>query len=153
MQFMRFVRSLTTIAAIATAATPSFAQIFSDHYAVILRDPAVASRFAGRDSVQSAAAQAYRGQVASAQAALRSAIESRNMKVVESVDSVLNAVLVSVTPDRVAELKTLPGVLDVVRLPLLHPELNRATQLMNAPAAWAALGGQGSAGQGIKIGI
>jgi subtilisin family serine protease len=35
----------------------------------------------------------------------------------------------------------------------LHIELNKATQLMNAPAAWNLVGGQSNAGKGRKIGI
>ncbi|HTS62421.1 MAG TPA: S8 family serine peptidase [Candidatus Acidoferrales bacterium] len=150
---MRLARYLFTSVAFVVAAVPAVAQIYSDHYAVILKDSPVAGRFAGREAMQSAAAQNYRAQVASTQAAVRRQIESRNITAVESVDTVLNAIFVSTTPDRIAELRAMPEVLDVVRLPLMHPLLNRATQLMNAPAAWSALGGQGSAGQGMKIGI
>jgi subtilisin family serine protease len=35
----------------------------------------------------------------------------------------------------------------------MHLTLNKATQLMNAPAAWNLVGGQSNAGKGIKIGI
>jgi len=149
---MRLSRSLTTFTLFALAG-PAFAQIYSDHYAVILKDPPVAGRFGGREAAQSTAAQVYRGQLAVTQAAVRRQIESRKITAVESVDTVLNAIFVATTPDRIAELRAIPDVLDVVRLPLLHPELNRATQLMNAPAAWTVLGGQGSAGAGMKIAV
>src|SRR5215471_4751832 len=142
MNTMRFLRSVTILAAMAA---PSFAQIFSDHYAVILKDSPVAERFAGHEAMRSTAAEAYRRQIGTSQAAVMRQIRARNIEVVGSADVVLNAVFVSVAPERVAELKALPDVVEVVRLPYVHPHLNRAMQLMNAPAAWTALGGQSNA--------
>ncbi len=40
-----------------------------------------------------------------------------------------------------------------VRLHRYYRKLNRATALMNAPAAWNVLGGPENAGAGVKIGI
>ena len=53
----------------------------------------------------------------------------------------------------VDEMKSIPGVVAVRPMRRFKSSLNRATQLMNAPAAWAAVGGIGNAGMGIKIGI
>lgn len=95
----------------------------------------------------------YRQQIAGKQGALRQQLATKHFAVTGSVATVLNAMFVATTPDRVAELKALPGVLGVVEARHYHPSLDRATQLVNAPAAWTALGGTGNAGAGIKIGI
>ena len=65
----------------------------------------------------------------------------------------LNAVFVSATPDRIAELEAIPGVIGVRPMRQMHLTLNKATQLMNAPVAWNLVGGQSKTGAGIKIGI
>ena len=65
----------------------------------------------------------------------------------------LNAVFVEAEPEQVEDLKQLPGVKAVVRMRMRYPHLDRAAGLINAPAAWAALGGIPNAGLGIKIGI
>ena len=149
---MPFIQRLARCAA-ALIVLPAFGQVFSNQYAAFLSDAPVAQRFVGREAARSTAAESYRRQISSSQAALRRQLESRHFTIADSVDTILNAVFVETTPDRVAELKSMPGVVDVVRMPLLHLELNRATQLMNAPAAWNALGGQSNAGLGMKIGI
>jgi minor extracellular serine protease Vpr len=113
----------------------------------------VARRFAARETMASAEGEAYRRQIATAQVTLRRQMIDRNIPVVSSVDTVLNAVFVATTPDRVAELRSMEGVQEVVPMRMVKPLLNRATQLMNAPAAWTALGGQGSAGQGMKVAV
>src|SRR5215471_6439897 len=134
-------------------AFPALSQVYSGQYAVIMKDVPVTQRFAARESMRTSEADAYRRQIVTAQESLRAQMTARNIPVVTNVDTVLNAVFLETTPDRVAEMKAFPGVLDVVPVQYVKPLLNRATTLMNAPAAWAALGGQGSAGQGIKVGV
>src|ERR1035441_4316224 len=128
-------------------------QTYSDQYALILKDPPVAAKFVGREAMSSPAAAAHRQLISGAQQTLREAAAARNITVTGSADVVFNAVFVSATPDRLAELQSLPGVLGVVRMRNVQHFLNTATALQNAPAAWAALGGQGNAGAGVKIGI
>ena len=65
----------------------------------------------------------------------------------------LNAVFVVATPEQVAELRSLPGVKGVVAVRRYQRKLNKATELVNAPAAWALLGGVGNAGLGVRIAI
>ena len=67
--------------------------------------------------------------------------------------TVLNAIFVTVPASRVPELRAIPGVAAVRPIRRYKANLNRATQLMNAPAAWSQVGGQSNAGAGIKIGI
>ncbi len=88
-----------------------------------------------------------------AQAGLRSSLASAGVRVTGSTQYLLNAIFVETTPDRVAELRALPGVKSVVFLPRVRRSLNRAVPLVNGPAAWTALGGIQNAGLGIKIAI
>lgn len=125
----------------------------SGQYALFLKEPPVSARFAGHEAMRSTAAESYRQQVVRAQESLRQAATARGITVTGSAEVVLNAVFVAATADRLAELQSLPGVLGVVAMRLVRPALNSATTLQNAPAAWTALGGQGSAGAGVKIGI
>jgi uncharacterized protein (TIGR03437 family) len=150
---IRNARWIAVSAALVAAAVPGFSQIYSGQYAVILRDTPVAQRFGSREAMSAPAADAYRRQIVSAQDAVRHEMDARKIPVVATVDTVLNAMFVAATADRVAEMKQIPGVLEVVPLRKVKALLNRATQIMNAPAAWAALGGQGSAGAGMKVAV
>src|SRR5580704_2754732 len=124
-----------------------------NHYAVFLEDTPVAARFASRDEMLAPQAVAYRQQVEARQRALRAELASRNISVTGSVSTLLNAVFVSAPPERRAEILAIPGVLAVRPMRRGKMLLNRATQLMNAPAAWTTLGGQQQAGAGMKIAI
>jgi uncharacterized protein (TIGR03437 family) len=77
----------------------------------------------------------------------------RNIQVSGSVQRVLNAVFVSTEPDRVDELRGLPGVQDVVKMRRYTRRLDRAVQLVNVQPAWNSLGGTGNAGAGVKIAV
>jgi minor extracellular serine protease Vpr len=123
------------------------------HYALVLQDAPVTANFTTREAAHSLQADSYRAQIESRQAALKAELASRSFVVAGSVSTLANAVFVVSTPDRVAEMRSLPGVVDVIPMRKLRPTLNKATALMNAPAAWAALGGVSNAGAGIKIGI
>src|ERR1019366_9196157 len=65
----------------------------------------------------------------------------------------LNAGFGSAPAESVPEPPDIQGELGVRPMRQMHMELNKATQLMNAPAAWNLVGGQSKAGAGIKIGI
>ena len=132
--------------------TPHFVP---NRYIVFLADPPVSARYAKREEMETSAAVAYRGQIQTTQQNLARDLGTRNIRVTGSVDTLLNAVFVEVTPDRLAEIRGLPGVIGVMPERGLKKSLNKATQLANAPAAWAnaSIGGQSNAGNGIKIGI
>jgi len=138
---------------LAAAASTLFAQSSRTRYALILEDAPVSERFAARAARESLAATNYRQQVEARQQALRTELITRKVQITGSVSTLLNAVFVMSSPDRADELKTLPGVKGIVKLRTRHLLLNRATQLMNAPAAWNALGGMQNAGAGMKIAI
>jgi uncharacterized protein (TIGR03437 family) len=135
-----------------------------NRYAVFLTDQPVGARYVTRESLQTAEARNYRQQVERAQATVKSALASRNIRVVGSVATLLNAIFVVAPPESLAELKAIPGVAGVMPMRTGRRFLNVATQLMNAappgnslspyPPAWnVAPGGSSNAGAGIKIGI
>ena len=109
-------------------AAPVFAQT---RYALILNDPPVEARHQE----------------------LRKELTRRAFTITGSAKILLNAVFVTAPQERLDELKNLPGVKGVVALRRRKLNLNRATQLVNAPAAWSTLGGVQNAGAGIKIAI
>jgi uncharacterized protein (TIGR03437 family) len=143
------------IASLFLGVAPGFAQFARNRYALVLSDPPVASRYVTRESMAAAEARTYRQTLESRQQAVRQELQSRKIVAIGSVTTLLNAIFVIASPDRVAELKALPGVAGVIRMRVGKPALNAATSLVNAPAAWAlpAIGGQLNGGLGIKIGI
>jgi len=124
-----------------------------NRYALILADPPAATQFATRADLASDAAVRYRQTLQTAQSGVRNELATRKIRVTGSVTTLLNAVFVAATPDRVAELKSIPGVAGVVPLHTRHMLLNTATKLLDGPQAWSLLGGIGNSGSGIKIGI
>ncbi|HZT74813.1 MAG TPA: hypothetical protein VE996_14300, partial [Terriglobales bacterium] len=139
--------------AAAFAQAPRKPPFLPNRYTLILAGAPVAQRFAGREQVRTAAAAAYRGQLEATQDTMRRELASRNIRVEGSVSTVLNALFVAAPAARVPELRALPGVIAVLPRRALRTHTNRATALMNAPAAWSALGGQSHAGAGMKIAI
>jgi minor extracellular serine protease Vpr len=124
-----------------------------NRYTVVLADAPVASHFASREDLQRPTADVYRQQIKAKQTSLTSEIESRGMRVTGSVTDLLNALFVTASADKVAGLKSLPGVTSVTQMRRFKPMLNRAITNMNGTLAWNAVGGLSNAGAGIKIGI
>ncbi len=126
-----------------------------NRYILFLSDEPVVSHMGTRDQLQTAAAISYRQQIETRQQAVMQELASRNIQVRASASMIANEVFVTATPDRLAELRSLPGVIGVMPERFVHLDLNKATTLVNAPAAWAqaAIGGQSNAGNGIKIAI
>jgi subtilisin family serine protease len=119
-------------------------------YTLILEDPPVAARF----SAAGRGAEDYRARILDAQRMVRQRLESKGVRVLGSVDTLLNAVFVAAPPARRGELAELPGVKGVVASRTLRPALNKAAALVGAPAAWSSIpGGAPGAGKGVKIGI
>jgi uncharacterized protein (TIGR03437 family) len=141
---------------LALLASAAFSQTRSRmvEYALILSDPPVASKISARSDLRGAAAQAHLARLVSAQAAVKAELARRKTPVLGATQIVLNAVFVEATPETAAQLRAIPGVVGVVYMPPLKPDLNTAINLINAPAAWSLItGGTANAGAGIKIGI
>ena len=136
-----------------TACLPLFpAEPRVERYALVLADAPLA-QLHSRQELKSFAAAGHRQTIESAQASLRGEVQRRGMVVTGAVQNVLNVVFVQAPKERLAELQSLPGVQAVVRLHRVKPLLDAAVQLVNAPAAWTAVGGVQNAGRGIKIAI
>jgi minor extracellular serine protease Vpr len=130
--------------------TVSLSAASYNHYAVILQDEPVRTR---SGAVPSPEVATRRQSVIDAQASLRTQLELNHVQVTGSAQSLLNALFVVASPDQVDALRALPGVKAVVKLGVRHLHLDKAAQLINAPAAWTAAGGIPNAGLGMKIGI
>src|SRR5205823_2657997 len=149
----KVLRVMIAAVALSPLGVPAWAQFVPNRYTLILEDPPVSSRFVSRDAMRTQAAEAYRGQIETRQAAVLRTLASRGVTVTGSVSELLNAIFVTAPADRVPELEAIPGVIGVRPMRRFKLALNKATQLMNAPAAWTALGGAANAGKGIKIAI
>src|SRR5579872_3284382 len=132
---------------------PAFAQYAPNRYAVFLADPPVSARFSTREQLRSAAATTYRQLIEAKQRDVLRELASRKIRVTGSVSTLLNAIFVVAPASRLAELQSIPGVIGVRPMRRGKRSLNRATQLVNAPAAWNIVGGQQNAGKGMKIAI
>ena len=120
---------------------PGFGQYARNRYALILQDKPVASRFTTREQMGTAAANGYRRQLASRQSSVHQELQRRGVPIISSVSEVLNAVFVSATPDRVAELEAIPGVIGVRPMRQIQLTLNKATQADERPHG-VGLGGR-----------
>src|SRR6266542_4108337 len=74
-------------------------------------------------------------------------------KVIREYDTVLNGVAVQLNGASLDSLKAAPGVSLVEPGLTYAPTMNRSVGLINAPAAWTAVGGVANAGAGVKIGV
>src|SRR5579884_2408932 len=120
-------------------------------YALILSDPPLARHRAAGESP--AAIRSARAGIESAQASVRAVLVARGFEPVVSLKTLLNAVIVRATPEQLPTLRALPGVAGVIPLRQYKMNLNAAVNLINVPAAWNTVGGQGKAGEGVKIAI
>ena len=108
------------LVAASVTVLPGFGQYARNRYALILQDEPVASRFATRERMHTAAADGYRRQLALRQSAVHQELARRGVPIISSVSEVLNAVFVSAPAERVAELAAIPGVLGVRPMRQMH---------------------------------
>ncbi len=134
-----------------------FGQVIPGRYVVELSgDPAAvaAARQGSRFAAREAGFAARRAVVRQGQNPVRRAVANHGGTVLESMDTVVNGLIVSIPDDRAAELLQIPGVSQVHAVHQLKLSLDHALPLHQVPAAWATLAlGQNSAGAGVKIGI
>ncbi len=79
------------------------------------------------------------------------AIEAAGGRVVGTYQSALNGVKVRIPNNRVAALKSIPGVVSVQRIATYRPENYLGVQRVQAPFAWS--GANGVRGENIKVAI
>jgi minor extracellular serine protease Vpr len=65
----------------------------------------------------------------------------------------INAVAMAVDEDQIAAIQALPDVLKVYPDEMNYITLDSSIDLINSPAMWAELGGQETAGEGIKVAV
>lgn len=138
---------LLAAACLSAAAAPL------EHYALVLTEPSVAKQVPTRQALKSSAALAWRAHLKQSQDTLKSALAERKIAVSGSVNTLANAIFVEARPDQADDLRTLPGVAQVVKMPRLRPKLNKAIDLVAARTAWSSVGGASQAGAGVKIAI
>ena len=149
---MAFVRYCLLVIMLLALPVVRAAQIY-ERYALILNDPPAGEFSQSHQNAPQAVTESHSQRILAAQNSLRSELARRNLNVTGSVQTVLNAVFVRATPDRIDELRALPGVKGVVKMRRMRPKLDRAAVLVNAQGAWNALGGDQKAGLGMKIAI
>jgi len=129
-------------ACLLAAASSLFAQPVPGRYIVILSNPPAGRR------------PELRPMVRQLQADVRRAVPNHGGAVLETLDTVLNGLIVDIPDSRAAELAQIPGVVQVQQARWEYPTLDHALPLHQVPAAWAALPlGQNSAGAGAKVAI
>ncbi|HUS07652.1 MAG TPA: S8 family serine peptidase [Bryobacteraceae bacterium] len=127
-------------------------QIVPGRYIVELTgEPAATLPISGFKGNRRAAMQDRRAAVRAEQALVRTSLE--DVAVVDSVDTVANALIVEAPGLTAGELAAMPGVAQVHPVRLYKLALDRAVQLQQVVDAWNQIGGMNNAGRGIKIGV
>ncbi len=85
------------------------------------------------------------------QAGPQVAIEAAGGRVVGSFQSALNGIKVRIPQNRIAELRKIPGIVDVKRVNIYTRENFQGVQRVQAPFAWS--GSRGVRGENIKVAI
>lgn len=117
------------------------------------RQPVAATR---RMNLRNSEAVGYRALLAARQGMIRQRIESlTGAEVRERMDTVFNGLAVRLRPQDIASVAAFPEVAEIIPSILYHKVLDAAAPLVQLPAAWstARIGGEFSAGAGIKIGV
>jgi subtilisin family serine protease len=106
-------------------------------------------------NLNSRASQAYLKHLENKRAEFKSQAQARlpQVRFNQDFDLVLNGVAVAVPVDQISELAALPDVEQVLPDELLQLDTDNSPQFIGAPAVWDALGGQGSAGEGVIVGV
>lgn len=141
------------IGLLSIAAIPAFAGERLTRYAIVLADPSIAEVIRSRQALQSPAASSHRRRLQAAHQNLRAALDQRKVRVNGSVQTLANAIFVETAPENVAALRAMPGVKYVQEMMRIQRKMDKALPLVNAPAAWTAVGGVNSAGAGMRIAI
>ena len=98
------------------------------------------------------AAVTQRSRVKSEQEAVRGQLERREARVVDSVNTVANALFVEIDDSKAADLASTPGVKRVWPVRTVRMLLDRAVMLHRVTDVWTAMGAD-NAGAGVKVAI
>jgi minor extracellular serine protease Vpr len=122
-------------------------------YAVVLQDEPVARKVQSRLALRSNQAQAHARTIRAGQSPVIAELQRRGATVEGATQMLVNAIVISATPEMAMAAREIAGVKYVIGVGRLKPSLDRALDLMNVSAGWAAVGGSSQAGAGIKIAI
>jgi len=134
----------------------------ADGYAiVILADPPLAAwpgvtrAKNGKIDFNSGANGQYQAALAHARNDFKQLLKATNSpaKVLREYDTILNGFGVQLNGASFDSLRAGPGVTLVEPSLTYAPTMNRSVDVINAPAAWTAVGGVAKAGAGIKVGV
>jgi minor extracellular serine protease Vpr len=128
----------------------ALAQLVPGRYVVELNGAPLGAevRSKGRDALRDQVAA-----IRSEQARVRALIEQRNGKILSSLDSLMNALIVKIADADAAAISQLAGVKRVYPVHQYKMELDQALPLHHVPEAWALIGGKDKAGAGVRIAI
>ncbi|HUJ20805.1 MAG TPA: S8 family serine peptidase [Bryobacteraceae bacterium] len=131
----------------------SWARIVPNRYIIELTDPPVADRMAlhGGRGDQTEAIR-HRADVRTGQLRTKAAVEEQGGEVLDSVDTVLNALMVRMPAGDAAKLANIPGVKSVHPVREFKLLLDHAVVVHKITDAWNLVG-LDKAGAGIKIGM
>jgi len=104
---------------------------------------------------RSPASRRYKAHVDEVQARFAQALRNAapQARITADYDYVLGGIAVQVPQSRVGALAALPGVVSVLPDQLRQLNTNVSPQFIGAPNLWQQLGGQGSAGEGVVVGV
>ena len=133
---------------------PLYAATIPGRYIVELSSEPVAAHVArmGRGGLRSAEASAHRARLRREHDRARAALAASRAAVLDSMDMVVNALVVEIPDARAGVLERIPGVKQVHAERVFHLVLDHALPLHKVPDAWNAMGID-RAGAGMKIGI
>ncbi len=143
-------RFLRAFLGIFVWAALSFAQLVPGRYVVELSGAPLGAeaRTRGREALRDRVAS-----IRTEQARVSRLIEQRNGKVLSSLDSLMNALIIRIPDSDAPALSSIPGVKQVYPVHQYKMQLDHALPIHHVPDAWARIGGKDKAGAGVKIGI
>ena len=112
----------------------------------------MAPRGAARRLLHTTEADQHRALVRAGQAAARTRVEAAEGKVIGSVETVRNALVVEIPDSKASRLASIPGVVKVYPVRTFQLLLDHALPLHHVPQAWSQVG-IANAGAGIKIAL
>jgi minor extracellular serine protease Vpr len=135
-----------TLSIAAAAAVPNqyIVEMAGDSVAVHI------ARHAPGSGIRSQAALSRRAQIREEQKPVRAQLAAAGARVVESLDTVANALIVNIPDEKAAGLHSVPGVVRVYPVRRFKLALDRALPLHHVPEAWQQIG-LANAGAGMKI--
>ena len=94
-----------------------------------------------------------KAELKASQDALKGQIEAAGGKILAQFQSALNGIKVSIAPDKLAQLQSLPGVIGILSVPEDVLDNQTSVPYISAPTVWNGAPSPNLRGEGIKIGV